>query len=145
MRFFDYIDTIEKPTIENIRVIYKAVNEKYDDLIDMALEPNSKNYKKWVQNMECLKKSENILIDCIGNNQITDTEWLELMYNIYRYQVKYGGLKYLTIELQKKGRMIDIRPNFFQFNCKRQVICWIENHFKKIDNYIEHQSFQSTV
>ena len=30
MRFFDYIDTIEKPTIENIRVIYKAVNEKYD-------------------------------------------------------------------------------------------------------------------
>ena len=55
MRFFDYIDTIEKPTIENIRVIYKAVNEKYDDLIDMALEPNSKNYKKWVQNMECLK------------------------------------------------------------------------------------------
>ena len=106
MRFFDYIDTIEKPTIENIRVIYKAVNEKYDDLIDMALEPNSKNYKKWVQNMECLKKSENMLIDCIGNNQITDTEWLELMYNIYRYQVKYGGLKYLTIELQKKGRMI---------------------------------------
>ena len=55
MRFFDYIDTIEKPTIDNIRVIYKAVNEKYDDLIDMALEPNSKNYKKWVQNMECLK------------------------------------------------------------------------------------------
>ena len=57
MRFFDYIDTIEKPTIDNIRVIYKAVNEKYDDLIDMALEPNSKNYKKWVQNMECLKKA----------------------------------------------------------------------------------------
>lgn len=53
MRFFDYIDTIEKPTIDNIRVIYKAINEKYDDLIDMALEPNSKNYKKWVQNMEC--------------------------------------------------------------------------------------------
>lgn len=99
MRFFDYIDTIEKPTIENIRVIYKAVNEKYDDLIDMALEPNSKNYKKWVQNMECLKKSENMMIDCIGKKQITDTEWLELMYNIYRYQVKYGGLKYLTIEL----------------------------------------------
>ena len=33
-------------------------------------------------NMECLKKSENMMIDCIGNNQITDTEWLELMYNI---------------------------------------------------------------
>ena len=96
MRFFDYIDTIEKPTIDNIRVIYKAVNEKYDDLIDMALEPNSKNYKKWVQNMECLKKSEDMMIDCICNKQITDTEWLELMYNIYRYQVKYGGLKYLT-------------------------------------------------
>ena len=23
-------------------------------------------------------------------------------------------------------------------NGKRQVICWIENHFKKIDNYIEN-------
>ena len=23
-------------------------------------------------------------------------------------------------------------------DCKRQVICWIENHFKKIDNYIEN-------
>ena len=23
-------------------------------------------------------------------------------------------------------------------HCKRQVICWIENHFKKIDNYIEN-------
>lgn len=22
--------------------------------------------------------------------------------------------------------------------CKRQVICWIENHIKKIDNYIEN-------
>lgn len=24
------------------------------------------------------------------------------------------------------------------FERKRQVICWIENHFKKIDNYIEN-------
>ena len=24
------------------------------------------------------------------------------------------------------------------FDSKRQVICWIENHFKKIDNYIEN-------
>lgn len=24
MRFFDYIDTIEKPTVENIRAIYRA-------------------------------------------------------------------------------------------------------------------------
>ena len=23
-------------------------------------------------------------------------------------------------------------------HCKRQVICWIENHIKKIDNYIEN-------
>lgn len=23
-------------------------------------------------------------------------------------------------------------------DCKRQVICWIENHIKKIDNYIEN-------
>ena len=27
---------------------------------------------------------------------------------------------------------------FSDFNCKRQVICWIENHFKKVDNYIEN-------
>lgn len=25
-----------------------------------------------------------------------------------------------------------------EFHCKRQVICWIENHIKKIDNYIEN-------
>lgn len=25
-----------------------------------------------------------------------------------------------------------------RFEGKRQVICWIENHFKKIDNYIEN-------
>ncbi|WP_295760516.1 hypothetical protein [uncultured Holdemanella sp.] len=25
-----------------------------------------------------------------------------------------------------------------QVHCKRQVICWIENHIKKIDNYIEN-------
>ena len=25
-----------------------------------------------------------------------------------------------------------------QIESKRQVICWIENHFKKIDNYIEN-------
>lgn len=25
-----------------------------------------------------------------------------------------------------------------EFHSKRQVICWIENHIKKIDNYIEH-------
>ena len=25
-----------------------------------------------------------------------------------------------------------------KIKCKRQVICWIENHFKKIDNYIEN-------
>lgn len=56
MRFFDYIDTIEKPTIDNIRVIYKAVNEKYDDLIDMALEPNSKNYKKMGSEYGVFKK-----------------------------------------------------------------------------------------
>lgn len=37
MRFFDYIDTIEKPTMENIRAIYRAISTKYDDLIDMAV------------------------------------------------------------------------------------------------------------
>ncbi len=28
MRFFDYIDTIEKPTVENIRAIYRAISTK---------------------------------------------------------------------------------------------------------------------
>lgn len=55
MRIFDYLDTIEKPTIDNIRVIYKAINVKYDELIDMAVEPNSKNYNKWMQTLDCLK------------------------------------------------------------------------------------------
>lgn len=27
---------------------------------------------------------------------------------------------------------------YVQRQRKRQVICWIENHFKKIDNYIEN-------
>ena len=89
MRFFDYMDTIEKPTIDCIRLIYKAINVKYDELIDMAVEPNSK---------DCLKASEDLIIECIGKNAITDMEWLQLKCNIYKYQVKYGGLKYLNVE-----------------------------------------------
>ena len=57
MRLFDYIETIEMPTIDHVRVIYKAINVKYDELIDMAVEPNSKNYKKWMQT-SALSKSE---------------------------------------------------------------------------------------
>ena len=98
MRIFDYIDTIEKPTIDNIRVIYKAINVKYDELIDMAVEPNSKNYNKLMQTLGCLKASEDLIIDCITNNKITDMEWLQLKCDIYKYQVKYGGLKYLNVE-----------------------------------------------
>ena len=64
MRIFDYLDTIEKPTIDNIRVIYKAINVKYDELIDMAVEPNSKNYNKWMQTLDCLKASEDLIIEC---------------------------------------------------------------------------------
>jgi hypothetical protein len=70
MRFFDYMDTIEKPTIDNIRVIYKAINVKYDELIDMAVEPNSKNYNKWMQTLDCLKASEDLIIECIGKNRL---------------------------------------------------------------------------
>ena len=102
MRIFDYIDTIEKPTIDNIRVIYKAINVKYDELIDMAVEPNSKNYNKWMQTLDCLKASEDLIIDCITNNKITDMEWLQLKCDIYKYQVKYGGLKYLNLILKFK-------------------------------------------
>lgn len=103
MRFFDYLDTIEKPTIDNIRVIYKAINVKYDELIDMAVEPNSKNYNKWMQTLDCLKASEDLIIECIGKNAITDMEWLQLKCNIYKFQVKYGGLKYLNVEAQILG------------------------------------------
>lgn len=98
MRFFDYMDTIEKPTIDCIRLIYKAINLKYDELIDMAVEPNSKNYNKWMQTLDCLKASEDLIIECIGKNAITDMEWLQLKCNIYKFQVKYGGLKYLNVE-----------------------------------------------
>lgn len=103
MRFFDYLDTIEKPTIDNIRVIYKAINVKYDELIDMAVEPNSKNYNKWMQTLDCLKASEDLIIEFIGKNAITDMEWLQLKCNIYKFQVKYGGLKYLNVEAQILG------------------------------------------
>ena len=103
MRFFDYLDTIEKPTIDNIRVIYKAINVKYDELIDMAVEPNSKNYNKWMQTLDCLKASEDLIIEFIGKKAITDMEWLQLKCNIYKFQVKYGGLKYLNVEAQILG------------------------------------------
>jgi len=85
MRFFDYIDTIEKPTVENIRAIYRAISIKYDDLIDMAVEPNSKNYKKWMQTLDCLKESENIIIKCIENNAISSKIW---WLKIHEYRVK---------------------------------------------------------
>jgi hypothetical protein len=98
MRLFDYIETIEMPTIDHVRVIYKAINVKYDELIDMAVEPNSKNYKKWMQTLDCLKVSENLIIECIGNNNIIEMEWLRLKCSIYKFQVKYGGLKYINVD-----------------------------------------------
>lgn len=76
MRIFDYIDTIEKPTVKDIRAIYKAINVKYDELIDMAVEPNSKNYKKWMQMLDCLKEAENIILDCISNDSVSEMAWM---------------------------------------------------------------------
>lgn len=98
MLLLDYVDKIEKPTIENIRAIYKTINFKYDSLIDLAVEPNSEKYNKWIKTLDCLKESENIIFKCIQNNAISDIDWLELKYNIYRFQVKYGGLKYMKVE-----------------------------------------------
>lgn len=98
MRLFDFIDNIEKPTTEDLHKIYKVINMKYDEIIDLALEPNSQNYKKWTQTLDCLKQSENMIIDCMSNDEISDMEWLQLKCNIYRFQVKYGGLKYAKIE-----------------------------------------------
>ena len=43
--------------------------------------------------------------------------------------------------LNKKIRYaicIALLLNCWNMRSKRQVICWIENHFKKIDNYIEN-------
>ena len=37
-----------------------------------------------------------------------------------------------AVRLMKDMYQIDMEKS------KRQVICWIENHFKKIDNYIEN-------
>lgn len=37
----------------------------------------------------------------------------------------------------KKYKNINDIPKY-AFYRKRQVICWIENYFKKIDNYIEN-------
>ena len=34
----------------------------------------------------------------IQNNAISDIDWLKLKYSIYRFQVKYGGLKYMKVE-----------------------------------------------
>lgn len=98
MGLFDYIDKIVKPTMENIRVIYKTINVKYDSLIDMAVEPDSEKYKKWMQTLNCLKVSENIIINCIENDEIDDYDWLDLKFNIYRFQVKYGGLKNMKVQ-----------------------------------------------
>lgn len=98
MGLFDYIDKIVKPTMENIRVIYKTINVKYDSLIDMAVEPDSEKYKKWMQTLNCLKVSEDIIINCIENDEIDDYDWLDLKFNIYRFQVKYGGLKNMKVQ-----------------------------------------------
>ena len=38
-------------------------------------------------------------------------------------------------EFYNQHKTLDIN---FRVNGKRQVICWIENHIKKIDNYIEN-------
>ena len=45
-----------------------------------------------------------------------------------------GVLTVIPLSSKNKPYYVPI-DNFFR---KRQVICWIENHFKKIDNYIEN-------
>ena len=39
---------------------------------------------------------------------------------------------------EAKALTPDIKVLISQIKSKRQVICWIEKHFKKIDNYIEN-------
>ena len=41
-----------------------------------------------------------------------------------------------SLEYRYKANLMSYEKNLFIG--KRQVICWIENYFKKIDNYIEH-------
>ena len=68
-----------------------------------------------------------IIRDCI-NSDLSNEEWCE------QNNVSIKSYYYYLAKLRKMA-----------IERKRQVICWIENHFKKIDNYIENQSFQSTV
>ena len=42
------------------------------------------------------------------------------------------------IEYFRKLQNIELEFQIEELRGKRQVICWIENHFKKIDNYIEN-------
>ena len=45
---------------------------------------------------------------------------------------------YLGLRKHTLGKNIFLFIMSLLFYGKRQVICWIENHFKKIDNYIEN-------
>ena len=65
-------------------------------------------------------------------------ELIEYFRNLQDTEMKF--------EIEELRGYIDIRfeelydklTEYIDFNRKRQVICWIENHFKKIDNYIEN-------
>ena len=60
-----------------------------------------------------------------------------------RKPYSFDGVKELEncihpIHVLLNTSMIDEKWIYMNLNCKRQVICWIENHIKKIDNYIEN-------
>lgn len=47
-----------------------------------------------------------------------------------------AGIGHIILGVSLILILLDIKKACIK--CKRQVICWIENHFKKIDNYIEN-------
>ena len=61
-----------------------------------------------------------IIRECI-NSDLSNEEWCE------QNNVSIKSYYYYLAKLRKMA-----------IERKRQVICWIENHFKKIDNYIEN-------
>ena len=56
--------------------------------------------------------------------------------NSMRYDVQ--EIDDLLDFVSSKDYEVENKMLTLELESKRQVICWIENHFKKIDNYIEN-------
>lgn len=99
MQLFDYIDSIEVPTIENLRIIYHGLDTKYDDLIDLVVSNSNKSLKT-IRFLECVKSIENMMFECMESNSISEVQWLKLKCNLYKAQAEYRGLKEISVYLK---------------------------------------------